>query len=148
MKLLVAVDALEHSAFALDKAAEVAAAEQAQVVVLSVIAPDARGTKSGGHVGMPPHADEALGQALAYFADHGITAETKVAHGDPADEILREAGEGGYDLLVVGTRELGPIVGRMLGSVSRKVVKHAPCPVIVAGRSGAERVVPAVTANA
>ena len=57
MKLLVAYDALEHSAFALDKAAEVAAAEGAEVTILSVVQPDARGTKSGGHVGSAPHAD-------------------------------------------------------------------------------------------
>jgi nucleotide-binding universal stress UspA family protein len=139
MKVLVAFDAREHSAFALDKAAETAAAEGAEVTVFSVVAPDARGTKSGGHVGSAPHADVDVAYARRYLADRGIEAATKVAHGDPADEILREARAGGYDVLFLGTRELGPIIGRVLGSVSQKVVQGAPCAVIVVGRSGATR---------
>jgi nucleotide-binding universal stress UspA family protein len=71
-----------------------------------------------------------------------VQAETKVANGDPADEIVQEARAGDYDAIIVGTRELGPIVGRLLGSVSRKVVHDAPCAVIVAGESGSERVEP------
>jgi nucleotide-binding universal stress UspA family protein len=147
MKLLVAFDAFVHSAFALEKAAEVAAAEGADVTVIGVVPPSARGTKSGGHFGMAPHAEEDVEYARGCLADRGVDATTKVAYGDPADEILREARTGGYDLIVVGTRELGPIVGRLLGSVSRKVVEDAPCPVIVAGSSGAKRVKPKVATH-
>jgi nucleotide-binding universal stress UspA family protein len=146
MKLLVAYDGRAHSVFALDKAVEVAA-EGAEVTVFSVVQPDARGTKSGGHMGLPPHADDDLSYASGYLANHGIGAMTKAGQGDPADEILREARDSGSDLIIVGTRELGPIVGRLLGSVSRKVAHHAPCPVIVAGSSGAERVEPTVGAQ-
>jgi nucleotide-binding universal stress UspA family protein len=148
MKLLVAYDANEHSLFALDKAAEIAAAEGAEVTVLSVVAPDARGSKSGGHVGLPPHAGEDVAYARKYLGDRGIRAATKVAHGQPAAEILDEARSGSYDLIVVGSRELGPIVGRLLGSVSRKVVHEAPCAVIVAGKSGATRMEPKAAAVA
>ncbi len=148
MKLLVAFDGRAHSVFALDKAIEVATkAEEAHVTVFSVVQPDARGTKSGGHMGTPPHADEDLEYARGYLANHEIEAVTKAGQGDPADEILEEARTGGCDLIIIGTRELGPIVGRLLGSVSRKVARHAPCPVIVAGSSGAERVEPTVEAH-
>jgi nucleotide-binding universal stress UspA family protein len=144
MKLLVAFDAREHSVFALEQAAQIAAAGAAEITVLSVVPPDARGTKSGGHVGMAPHADADVEYAQAYLAVQGIEAATKVAHGDPADEILRTARDADYDLIVVGTRELGPIGGRLLGSVSRKVVRDAACPVVVAGRSGVTRSEPAL----
>ncbi len=137
MKLLVAFDSEEHSVLALDKAAEVSVAEEADVTVLSVVPPSAKGTKSGGHMGLPPHADKDVAFAEKYLSDRGVHAVTKVAQGHPADEILREARAGDYDVIVVGTRELGPVVGRLLGSVSRKVVHDAPCPVIVAGKSGA-----------
>jgi nucleotide-binding universal stress UspA family protein len=143
MKLLVAYDGLEHSAFALDQAADVAAAEGAKVTILSVVGPDASGTKSGGHVGTT-HADTAVAYARGYLRERGIEATGKVAHGDPAEEVLSEARAGAYDLIVVGTRELGPIVGRLMGSVSRKVVKHAPCAVVIAGESGAARVEPTI----
>ena len=148
MTLLVAFDGLEHSAFALDKAAEIAAAEEMEVTVLSVVAPDARGTKSGGHVGSSPHADADGAYARRYLGDRGIEAVAKVAHGDPADEILKEARAGEYQLIVVGTRELGPIVGRIMGSVSRKVARHAPCAVVIAGKSGATRLEPAASVPA
>jgi nucleotide-binding universal stress UspA family protein len=139
MKLLVAFDAEEHSLLALDKAVEVAAAEGAEVTVLSVVPPSAAGSKSGGHMGLPPHADKDVLYAEKYLGDRGVSATGKVAQGYPADEILREARAGDYDVIVVGTRELGSVVGHLLGSVSRKVVDHAPCPVIVAGKSGATR---------
>jgi nucleotide-binding universal stress UspA family protein len=142
MKLLVAFDGEDHSVLALDKAIEVAVAEKADVTVLSVVPPGARGSKSGGHMDLPPHADEYVAHAEKYLGDRGVQAETKVTHGDPADEILQEARAGDYDVIVVGTRELGPVVGLLLGSVSRKVVDDAPCAVIVAGKSGSKRAEP------
>jgi nucleotide-binding universal stress UspA family protein len=142
MKLLVAFDGEDHSVLALDNAMEVAVAEKADVTVMSVVPPSAGGSKSGGHMGLPPHADEYVAHAEKYLGERGVQAETKVANGDPADEILKEARAGDYDAIVVGTRELGPIVGRLLGSVSRKVVHDAPCPVIVAGKSGSKRMEP------
>jgi nucleotide-binding universal stress UspA family protein len=142
MKMLVAFDALEHSAFALERAAEIATDEGAQVTVIGVVPPDARGTKSGGHLGLAPHADADIEYAQKLLADRGIEALGEVAHGDPADEIVRFARAGDFDLIVVGTRELGTIVGRLLGSVSRKVVQHAPCPVVVAGKSATKRMEP------
>jgi nucleotide-binding universal stress UspA family protein len=142
MKLLVAFDREDHTVLALDKAIEVAVAEEADVTVLSVVPPSARGSKSGGHMDLPPHADKDVAYAEKYLGDRGVQAETKVAQGHPADEILQEARAGDYDVIVVGTRELGPVVGLLLGSVSRKVVHDAPCPVIVAGKSGSKRMEP------
>ena len=37
----------------------------------------------------------------------GITCETKVAHGDPADEIIKEAEKRRVDLIIMGRRGLG-----------------------------------------
>jgi nucleotide-binding universal stress UspA family protein len=53
--------------------------------------------------------------------------------GDADDEILRHCEE--YDdigLLVMGSRGLGPIKRRLMGSVSESVVRHSSCPVLVA----------------
>lgn len=139
MKMLVAYDANDYSVFALDKAAEVASEEAAEVTVLSVVTPDAKGSKSGGHMGLRPHASADVEFAKEYLGERGVQAATKIAQGHASEEILREARAGNYDLIVVGSREHGPIVGRLLGSVSRKVVHDAPCPVMVAGKSGATR---------
>ena len=51
--------------------------------------------------------------------------------GDPAQEICDLAKEGQYDLIVIGTRGHGLFTELLLGSVSHKVIAHAPCPVLV-----------------
>ncbi|MGD2173052.1 MAG: universal stress protein [Gammaproteobacteria bacterium] len=51
--------------------------------------------------------------------------------GNPADCILRIIDEESIDCVVVGSRGLGPIEGLFLGSVSHKVLNHAPCTCIV-----------------
>ena len=45
-------------------------------------------------------------------------------------EIVRYAREQQADLLVIGTHGRGPIAHMFLGSVSEKVVRTAPCPVL------------------
>jgi nucleotide-binding universal stress UspA family protein len=146
MKVLVAFDGADHSILALDEAARLAAAEGAEITVLSVVQPDARGSKSGGHAGRPPHADLDIGLAQMYLRERGIEVATKLSHGTPAEEIVNEARLGDFDLIVVGTRELGS-VGRVLGSVSRKVVHDAPCAVVVVGKTGTKRIEPAASAT-
>ena len=135
MKLLLAYDGLAPSRPALEEAAREAREEGYEVTVLSVVPPDARPSKSGGHMGLPPHAEEDLAEAGAYLEQHGVVPQTRVAWGKPAEEILGEARRG-YDLIVLGTRELGTLSQLLLGSVGRKVTKDAPCPVTVAGASG------------
>lgn len=48
--------------------------------------------------------------------------------------ILEEAEECGADLIVMGTHGHSPIRHFFLGSVAEKVVRYAPCPVMVLGR--------------
>jgi nucleotide-binding universal stress UspA family protein len=47
----------------------------------------------------------------------------------PARALLDTAK--GADLLVVGSRGRGGFAGLLLGSVSQKILHHAPCPVVV-----------------
>jgi len=51
--------------------------------------------------------------------------------GDPAEKILALAVEKKADLIVTGTRGRSEIAGLLLGSVADKLVRHAPCPVLV-----------------
>lgn len=65
------------------------------------------------------------------FAEQDVKIDTAVTVGNPAREIVKKAKIEGYDLIVMGSRGLGKIPGILLGSVSNKVCRGAPCPVIV-----------------
>ena len=75
--------------------------------------------------------DKHVGPACASLRAAGISCEAVIRFGDPPDEILKLAREGGYDLIVMGRRGLGCAAKVLLGSVSDKVVKQASCPVVV-----------------
>ena len=60
----------------------------------------------------------------------GVKAETKLREGVPSEEIVREAKEGGYDLIVLGSRGTST-AEVVLGSVVQRVVRRAPCDVLV-----------------
>jgi len=58
--------------------------------------------------------------------------ETKVVVGYPTEEILRFAKEGRFDLIVMGTKGLKGIARvAALGSVARRVLERAECPVLL-----------------
>lgn len=57
--------------------------------------------------------------------------EFVVASGSPAAEIVRCAAEREVDLIVMGTHGRSGVGHVLLGSVAEKVVRTAPCPVLV-----------------
>jgi nucleotide-binding universal stress UspA family protein len=61
----------------------------------------------------------------------GVSLETRIQAGHPADTLVRVAREEGFDLIVLGRRGLTPVQRWMLGSVSERVVRYAYCPVMV-----------------
>jgi nucleotide-binding universal stress UspA family protein len=63
----------------------------------------------------------------------GSVAPGRVLEGPSAEVILREAGEGLYDLIVMGSRGVSEERGhlRLLGSVTERVLHATPCPVLV-----------------
>jgi nucleotide-binding universal stress UspA family protein len=149
MKILLAYDGFERSRPALEEAAQIAGGEAgANLTTISVVPPDARGSKAGGHVGMAPHAHEDVARAHAYLRERGIPSEMKIAHGDPAEEILREVGEGGYDLLVTGTRGRRSVARLLLGSVSHALTENSPCTVLVVSEDHRVRIEPRTVVEA
>ncbi|MBM4407261.1 MAG: universal stress protein, partial [Chloroflexi bacterium] len=59
----------------------------------------------------------------------------------PPQAIIADAADWGAELLVVGSRGLGPASSALLGSVSQEIVDEAPCPVLVARRDTVRAIV-------
>jgi nucleotide-binding universal stress UspA family protein len=61
----------------------------------------------------------------------GTPVETRLVWGDPRLEIVAEADQGRYDLLVIGSRGLSGIKSFFPGSVGSHVAQHVKCSVIL-----------------
>ncbi|HXV96267.1 MAG TPA: universal stress protein [Gaiellaceae bacterium] len=142
MKILLAYDGFKHSENALAAVADLAGAPGTEITILSVVPPDARASKSGGHVGLRPHSHEDVARAHAYLRERGIESTMQMENGDPASEIARVAEEGSYDLVVAGSRGRSPVGELLLGSVSQAVVRQASCPVLVVTKDAQQRFEP------
>jgi len=99
--------------------------------------------------------DTPLARHLRHSAEmltrHEVTATLKQRHGVAADEILREALEGEYDLIIIGASgTTGRLREWLLGNVTRQVVEHALASVLVVKRRNGhdERNSPPGTTNA
>ncbi|XP_043687169.1 universal stress protein A-like protein isoform X2 [Telopea speciosissima] len=79
---------------------------------------------------------------LEYFVGRcheiGVPSESWIKHGDPKEEICHEVKRVRPDLLVLGSRGLGPFQRVFVGTVSEFCVKHAECPVVTIKRKADE----------
>jgi len=79
-------------------------------------------------------ADHRMQQALDLFREGGKQAVTEVRSADAAAGLLDAAHDQDAGLLVLGSHGAGPVERFLLGSVSEKVLRHAPCSVLVVKR--------------
>ena len=85
-----------------------------------------------------PRAEAVLTRSRQIFEPGAGEIQTKIRVGQAAEEIVSEAEEGQYGLVIVGERQRHDFATRfLLGSTAVRVVEHAPCPVIIAkGKMG------------
>lgn len=140
-KILVPVDGSEKAAKAALHAAELAAKMESEITLIHVVpplppyvntSPDRFGNIQQAIMEeFQKHGQEVLDQVRSDLAGYKLKIKTQIAVGQPADEILRNVKEQGFDLLVMGSRGLGEIKGYLMGSVSNRVTRHAACPVLI-----------------
>lgn len=133
LPIVVGIDGSEPSDLALDWAATQAAAERRRLVLLSAIitpSPEyaawlaAQGIDHGQvRVQLKERARAAFRRCAArvYTTCPDLDVEHDLRFADPRDALL----EVEADLVVVGTRGLGPVRRLLLGSVASTVVKHS-----------------------
>jgi nucleotide-binding universal stress UspA family protein len=88
---------------------------------LAPVVPDYVALEAIGH--------QILDSALADPALAGVRVHGHLRYDSPAAAIIDRGADAG--LIVVGTRGRGRVAGALLGSVSRQILHHAPCPVVV-----------------
>jgi len=76
-------------------------------------------------------AEEMLAESAKPLRDAGLEVTPMIRFGNPATEVLQEAEDGGYDMIVMGSHGRGALGGFLLGSVSNRVTHHASCPVLI-----------------
>ena len=74
---------------------------------------------------------EQLEEVRDLMAGAGVQAEIISTIGNPAAEILSAAESRAVELIVVGRRGQSAVERFLMGSVSDRVVQHAPCDVLV-----------------
>lgn len=73
-----------------------------------------------------------LDTGLRRLKESGMSARGEVVTGDPVRELARAASRIGADLIVVGHKHLDGWAARWWrGSVSKTLIEHAPCSVLV-----------------
>lgn len=81
----------------------------------------------------PPEPDRVILEGIN-SVDPALAAAPVRLDGDPARQLMSACEEDPVDLLVLGSRGYGPLARVLLGSVSRRIVQDAPCPVLTVRR--------------
>ena len=76
-------------------------------------------------------AEENLNRQAESLRQTGWIVDVLIRQGNAAEEVINTAEELKIDLIVVGSHGFGTVRKYLLGSVSQKVVKYAPCSVLV-----------------
>jgi nucleotide-binding universal stress UspA family protein len=135
-RILIAVDRGQPAEYAAKVGMDLARKLRADVALLTVlpstsaIIPNVEAAEADAE-----DRRRAASQLLARCRGHlpgDVKVDDMVFEGRPADEILSAARTWHADLVVVGTHNRHGLSRFLLGSTAEAVVRHAPCPVLVA----------------
>lgn len=151
MKTLLAVDGSPYSEVAISLVKALRIGRESEITLLTVIPEhvflgghtltDLLGRSAALKAQVREAEEEAALELLARLSKslgtRGLGVQTMVRRGSPADEIVKTCRSIGADLAVVGFKGTSDASEFLLGSVAHKVIKYAPCSVLVAKkRSG------------
>ncbi|MFN2189108.1 MAG: universal stress protein [Candidatus Promineifilaceae bacterium] len=144
-RILISIGGQKLNRKLVEVGADLAAASGAGVTALHVTAPVP--SMYSGLDGMDETLEEMLQTetpiaqhlrwSAQYLAEQGIDSEIKIRHGAATDEIVREAAQGDYDLVILGASDLeGAVRGLMVEKISPQIIDKAPCSVFVVKENG------------
>jgi nucleotide-binding universal stress UspA family protein len=132
------VDFSQHSALAVQTAADLSRRYEASVTLVHAYEPIAYALPDGYLLFTEPQLNglmEEFGKLLGAEKHRARAAgaqrvDAQLLHGFAAGEIRQLAEQGAFDLIVMGTHGRKGLAHAFLGSVAERVVRTAPCPVL------------------
>ncbi len=138
--IVVATDGSSAAASALDAAIELALESSDRIAVITVW----RALQGDFGLAYPPsallddilaaereHAEDTLREAAARAEAAGVEVETRLAAGDPPEQICSYAEEVGARMIAMGSHGHSALMSLLVGSVSSAVIARATVPVLV-----------------
>jgi nucleotide-binding universal stress UspA family protein len=139
--IVVGTDGSETSLAAVDRAAEVAADSDAELVIVCAYTPVSRQDTASAEDALKDEAYLVVGwtpaeETLRTAEDRAVAAgarkvRTSAVDGPPADVLRAAAEEARAGLLVVGNKGLNTLSGRILGSVPSDVARRSGVDVLI-----------------
>lgn len=135
-RVLCPIDDSEAAGRAVEMALRVAQPSNAEIILVHVLhVPQGDLTDEHGRLLKYEEAlrrqTERLGQVQQSALGGYQNCSIEIPIGEPGEKIIALAAARKVDLIVAGTRGRSEIAGLLLGSVTDKLVRHAPCPVLV-----------------
>ena len=138
-QILVPIDFSEESRKALRYAQPFAERFGAQIILVHIVEPKIRPERSvitpssqeGRTASRMNEREQQLANLRHWEIGEGIKGDNIVQMGKPHSEIINLARARKVDLIVVATHGYTGLKRALLGSTTERVVRHAPCPVLV-----------------
>jgi nucleotide-binding universal stress UspA family protein len=133
-RILCPVDFSEASRHAIEQAVALSGQYRSRITALYALAPTTFALSEVAapmdEISEPEHLRTCVEQEFACARSRGILVDAAVDIGHPVDRILARAIEWPADLIVMGTHGASGFQHLILGSVTEKVLRKAPCPVL------------------
>lgn len=123
LRIIFGDDGSEHAYAAAKLICNLPLPEGSEITALAVFPPT--------RINHYPTIKEQLEATCQQLRDRGISIQSEVKAGDPAETILDMAIRLKANLIVVGALGLRATLGIFLGGVAQKVVEYGQCPVLV-----------------
>lgn len=135
-RILVPLDGSEYSERALNYAVEFSIKFNAEVIITYVysLPAEAIGLSSGNQNienNLMMYGDDILKKAYNKLKFGGVDARTMLLKGETAKAITDTAEDEKCNLIIMGSRGLNNLKSIIMGSVSKYVVSHSVCPVML-----------------
>ncbi len=137
--ILVPLDGSKLSRQAIDEAVKISRSSGGKVTLMGVVELPVAGFEGYQEFAVnvelaeefSRRMEEVLAGELKNLKENGIDADSLVRSGVAADEIVLAAAELKSELIVMTTHGRRGFIRFMLGSVAERVVRYAPCSVLI-----------------